>query len=71
MGIKIGFLTTLGVNVGDEFIREGIRHVLDQCGVPYAPFYVNKREHWFAGFSCGCFVHQPVTDSFVSPVIAG
>src|SRR6266581_6573836 len=29
------------------------------------------REHWFAGFSCGCFVHQPVTDSFVSPVMAG
>ena len=44
MGIKIGFLTTLGVNVGDEFIREGIRHVLDQCGVPYAPFYVNKHD---------------------------
>lgn len=44
MGIKIGFLTTLGVNVGDEFIREGIRHVLDQCGVPYAPLYVNKHD---------------------------
>src|SRR5712692_10090920 len=29
------------------------------------------REHWLASFSCGCFAHQPVTDSFVSPVIAG
>jgi len=26
------------------------------------------REHWLAGFSCGCFAHQPVTDSFGSPV---
>lgn len=44
MAIQVGFLTTLGVNVGDEFIREGIRHVLDRCGVPYAPFYVNKHD---------------------------
>ncbi len=42
--LKIGFMTTLGVNVGDEFIREGIRAVLDRIGVPYEPLYVNKHD---------------------------
>jgi SAM-dependent methyltransferase len=42
--LRIGFLTTLGVNVGDEFIREGIRAVLDATGVPYTPLYVNKHD---------------------------
>jgi hypothetical protein len=40
--LKIGFLTSLGVNVGDEFIREGIRAVLDDMDVPYTPLYVHK-----------------------------
>jgi 2-polyprenyl-3-methyl-5-hydroxy-6-metoxy-1,4-benzoquinol methylase len=39
---KVGFLTSLGVNVGDEFIREGIRAALDRTGTPYCPFYVHK-----------------------------
>jgi len=42
--MKIGFLTTLGVNVGDEFIRNGIRAVLDEIGRPYTPLYVNKHD---------------------------
>jgi hypothetical protein len=42
--LKIGFMTTLGVNVGDEFIREGIRTVLDRTKIPYAPLYVNKHD---------------------------
>lgn len=42
--LKIGFLTTLGVNVGDEFIREGIRAILDDLGLAYSPLYVNKHD---------------------------
>lgn len=42
--IRVGFLTTLGVNVGDEFIRNGIRAILDRTGVPYTPLYVNKHD---------------------------
>src|SRR5258708_4988076 len=42
--MRIGFLTTLGVNVGDEFIREGIRAILDCTGIRYYPFYVNKHD---------------------------
>lgn len=42
MTLKIGFLTTLGYNVGDEFIREGVRAALDATGVRYAPLYVHK-----------------------------
>ena len=44
MALKVGFLTTLGQNVGDEFIREGIRAALDATGVPYTPLYVNKHD---------------------------
>lgn len=40
--LKIGFLTTLGVNVGDEFIREGIRAILDNLSINYHPYYINK-----------------------------
>jgi SAM-dependent methyltransferase len=40
--LRIGFLTSLGVNVGDEFIREGIRAVLDGLDCEYEPLYVNK-----------------------------
>lgn len=42
--LKIGFLTTLNVNIGDEFIRQGIRHCLDRVGVPWIPFFVNKHD---------------------------
>jgi hypothetical protein len=42
--ISIGFLTTLGVNVGDEFIRNGIRSVLDRSGISYSPLYINKHD---------------------------
>ncbi len=52
--LKIGFMTTLGVNVGDEFIREGIRAVLDGFDVPYTPLYVNKHE--------AASLHRPVED---------
>jgi hypothetical protein len=44
MALRIGFLTTLGHNVGDEFIREGIRAALDQTGQAYTPLYVHKHE---------------------------
>jgi SAM-dependent methyltransferase len=40
--LKIGFFTSLRVNIGDEFIREGIRAILDRLEVPYYPLYVNK-----------------------------
>jgi hypothetical protein len=42
--LRIGFLTTTGVNVGDEFIREGIRHCLDRVGRPYTALLVNKHD---------------------------
>ena len=42
--LKIGFLTTLGVNVGDDFIRHGIRHCFDRLAVPWIPFFVNKHD---------------------------
>lgn len=42
MSVRVGFLTSLGVNVGDEFIREGVRAILDHTGIPYRPFYINK-----------------------------
>jgi hypothetical protein len=42
--IRVGFLTTLGVNVGDEFIRNGVRAILDRTGTPYTPLYINKHD---------------------------
>ncbi|MBA4187010.1 MAG: hypothetical protein C0467_03230 [Planctomycetaceae bacterium] len=42
--LKITFMTTLGVNVGDEFIREGIRAALERIDIPYEPLYVNKHD---------------------------
>ncbi|GAK56584.1 methyltransferase type 11 [Candidatus Vecturithrix granuli] len=42
MVCKIGFLTSRRVNVGDEFIREGIRAVLDRLNMTYTPLYVHK-----------------------------
>lgn len=40
--IKVGFLTSRGVNVGDEFIREGIRAILERLNLRYTPLYVHK-----------------------------
>ena len=40
--LKISFMTSLGVNIGDEFIREGICSFLDEVIENWAPFYVNK-----------------------------
>jgi len=37
-------MTSLGVNVGDEFIREGIFSFLDETFENWEPFYVNKVE---------------------------
>lgn len=42
MHLNISFLTSLRVNIGDEFIREGIRAGLDQSDIPYSPFYIDK-----------------------------
>jgi hypothetical protein len=43
-GPRITFLTTLRTNVGDDFIREGIRAVLDRLLPAYRPLYVNKHD---------------------------
>jgi len=40
--LKVSFMTSLGVNVGDEFIREGIFSFLDEVIENWEPFYVNK-----------------------------
>ena len=58
MALKIGFLTTLGHNVGDEFIREGIRAALDAAGAAYAPLYVHKLSE--------DSLHEPAEDESVS-----
>ena len=42
--LQIGFLTTLNVNVGDEFIREGVYHCLDRLNRPYSVLLVNKHD---------------------------
>jgi hypothetical protein len=42
--LRIAFMTTVGRNVGDEFIREGIRSCLDDIGRDYLPFYVDKSD---------------------------
>lgn len=40
--IKIGFFTSLNANVGDDFIREGVKAILDTLDFPYESYYVNK-----------------------------
>jgi hypothetical protein len=40
--LKIGLLTTLGRNVGDEFIREGVKAILDRLLASYVPLYIDK-----------------------------
>lgn len=37
-------MTTLRVNVGDEFIREGIKYLLDGVLAGYESYYVNKHD---------------------------
>jgi hypothetical protein len=41
---RVAFMTTVHHNVGDEFIREGIRSFLDEVLVDYDPFYVHKHD---------------------------
>lgn len=41
---KIAFITTVGVNVGDEFIREGICSFFDELFDAWTPYYVNKHD---------------------------
>jgi len=47
-------MTSLGVNVGDEFIREGICSFLDEIFKNWEPFYVNKVDL--------LSLHQPLED---------
>jgi hypothetical protein len=43
--LRVAFMTTLGRNVGDEFIREGIRSFFDDVlGGAYEPLYVDKHD---------------------------
>jgi Polysaccharide pyruvyl transferase len=41
---RVAFMTTVHHNVGDEFIREGIRSFLDEVLGDYDPFYVHKHD---------------------------
>ncbi|HET6246415.1 MAG TPA: polysaccharide pyruvyl transferase family protein [Tepidisphaeraceae bacterium] len=41
---RVTFMTTVHHNVGDEFIREGIRSFLDEVLGDYDPFYVHKHD---------------------------
>ncbi|HZL35816.1 MAG TPA: polysaccharide pyruvyl transferase family protein [Tepidisphaeraceae bacterium] len=41
---RVAFMTTVHLNVGDEFIREGIRSFLDEVIGEYDPFYVHKHD---------------------------
>src|SRR4051794_15726351 len=42
--LRIAFMTTVGRNVGDEFIREGIRSFFDDVLGTYEPYYVDKHD---------------------------
>jgi hypothetical protein len=44
MPVSVAFLTTVGRNVGDEFIREGVRAILDSALESYEPFYIDKHD---------------------------
>lgn len=41
---RVAFMTTVGRNVGDEFIREGICSLLADAIGPFDPYYVNKHD---------------------------
>ena len=49
MALRVAFVTTLGANVGDEIIREGVRAALDAAGLPYVPFYIDKHDRGSLG----------------------
>ena len=42
--MNIAFMTTVGVNVGDEFIRLGIQNILRSMGIDFHSYYVNKHD---------------------------
>src|SRR5688500_13732075 len=42
--LRVAFMTTVGRNVGDEFIREGIRSFLDDILPAYDCYYVDKHD---------------------------
>lgn len=42
--MKIAYMTTLGVNVGDEFIRAGIRAILEAANIKHSALYVCKHD---------------------------
>jgi polysaccharide pyruvyl transferase WcaK-like protein len=42
--MKITYMTTLGVNVGDEFIRAGIRAILEAANIKHSALYVCKHD---------------------------
>ena len=41
--MKIGFITTLQTNIGDDFVREGIRAALDRV-CAYEPYLIDKHQ---------------------------
>ncbi|MCC6661311.1 MAG: methyltransferase domain-containing protein [Phycisphaerales bacterium] len=43
-GARVAFFTTLRQNVGDDFIREGVRAILDACGITHTPLYISKHD---------------------------
>ncbi|HEY2573840.1 MAG TPA: hypothetical protein VGH65_07215, partial [Verrucomicrobiaceae bacterium] len=42
--LRVAMMSTVGVNVGDEFIREGVKSFLDEAIGDYEPLYVNKHD---------------------------
>lgn len=42
--MKIAYMTTLGRNVGDEFIRAGIRAILETANIKHSSLYVCKHD---------------------------
>jgi hypothetical protein len=40
--LRISILSTYRVNVGDEFIREGVLEIFDLIGRPCTPLPINK-----------------------------
>jgi polysaccharide pyruvyl transferase WcaK-like protein len=42
--VKIGFITTLDTNIGDDFIREGLFYVLSRIDRGFTPVLLNKHE---------------------------
>src|SRR5579862_6513358 len=57
--LRIAMMTTVGINVGDEFIREGVKSFLDEALGDYEPLYVNKHDPVES-------LKKPVLDEMVS-----